>query len=110
MPSIRGVTFSLSQHILKGWPNRIPYLLLSPFTTIIFYSRNTPIPDCSLKIHQLSFTTCNTSFTSIHFKAKRLLIDRSNHSFPSKKDNPFIISRNDEYTSILRANDLCNRN
>src|SRR5699024_3315858 len=83
MPYIQGVTFSLSQHILKGWPNRIPYLLLSPFTTIIFYSRNTPIPDCSLKIHQLSFTTCNTSFTSIHFKAKRLLIDRSNHSFPS---------------------------
>src|SRR5699024_7469509 len=110
MPSIRGVTFSLSQHILKAWPNRIPYLHLSPFTTIIFYSRNTPIPDCSLKIHQLSFTPCNPSFTSIHLKAKRLLIDRSNHSFPSKKDNPYIISRNDEYTSILRANDLCNRN
>src|SRR5699024_12842146 len=98
------------QHILKGWPNRIPYLLLSPFTTIIFYSRNTPIPDCSLKIHQLSFTTCNTSLTSIHFKAKRLLIDRSNHSFPSKKDNLFIISRNDEYTSILRDNIIFIRN
>src|SRR5699024_9163802 len=110
MPSIRGVTFLLSQHILEGWPNGILYELLSQITTLIFYSRNTPIPDCSLKIHQLSFTTCNTSFTSIHFKAKRLLIDRSNHSFPSKKDNPFIISRNDEYTSILRANDLCNRN
>src|SRR5699024_1912898 len=106
----RGVPFSLSEHILKDWPNRIPYLLLSPFTTIIFYSRNTRIPNCSVKIHQLSLTTFNTSLTSIHFNAIRLLIDRSNHSFPSKKDDPFLISRNDEYTSILRANDLCNRN